>query len=74
VVQHPSESWIHHSESFVKAEPETLEGEPAEEVSIEKEAKKAAPKAEKPAAPKVKALQQQNQLLKVHTEKRIIHF
>ncbi|GEJ45703.1 hypothetical protein CRS_23110 [Chryseobacterium sp. ON_d1] len=43
-------------ESFVKAEPETLEGEPAtEEVSIEKEAKKAAPKAEKPAAPKVKA-------------------
>lgn len=42
-------------ESFVKAEPETLEGEPAE-VSIEKEApKKAAPKAEKPAAPKVKA-------------------
>ncbi|CAM2944257.1 hypothetical protein DRF59_08760 [Chryseobacterium flavum] len=42
-------------ESFVKAEPETLEGEPAEEVSIEKEAKKTAPKAEKPAAPKVKA-------------------
>jgi len=42
-------------DSFVKAEPETLEGEPAEEVSIEKEAKKAAPKAEKPAAPKVKA-------------------
>jgi hypothetical protein len=43
-------------ESFVKAEPETLEGEPAtEEVSIEKEAKKAAPKTEKPAAPKVKA-------------------
>jgi hypothetical protein len=32
-------------ESFVKAEPETLEGEPAEEVSVEKEApKKAAPK------------------------------
>jgi hypothetical protein len=55
VVQYSSESWIHHSESFVKAEPETLEGEPAEEVSIEKEAKKAAPKAEKPAAPKVKA-------------------
>lgn len=45
-------------ESFVKAEPETLEGEPAtEEVSVEKEAapKKAAPKAEKPATPKVKA-------------------
>lgn len=43
-------------ESFVKAEPETLEGEAAEEVSIEKEApKKAAPKAEKPATPKVKA-------------------
>ncbi len=42
-------------ESFVKAEPETLEGEAAEEVSIEKDAKKAAPKAEKPAAPKVKA-------------------
>lgn len=42
-------------DSFVKAEPETLEGE-KEEVSIEKEApKKAAPKAEKPAAPKVKA-------------------
>lgn len=42
-------------DSFVKAEPETLDGEPAtEEVSIEKEAKKA-PKAEKPAAPKVKA-------------------
>ena len=42
-------------ESFVKAEPETLEGEAAaEEVSIEKEAKKA-PKAEKPATPKVKA-------------------
>ncbi len=42
-------------ESFVKAEPETLEGEPAaEEVSIEKETKKA-PKAEKPATPKVKA-------------------
>lgn len=42
-------------ESFVKAEPETLD--PAqEEVSIEKEAlKKAAPKAEKPATPKVKA-------------------
>ncbi|MCA6068769.1 DUF5606 domain-containing protein [Chryseobacterium sp. RG1] len=43
-------------DSFVKAEPETLEGEAAEEVSIEKEApKKAAPKAEKPATPKVKA-------------------
>lgn len=43
-------------ESFVKAEPETLEGEPAAEVSVEKEApKKAAPKAEKPATPKVKA-------------------
>ncbi|SMO96211.1 hypothetical protein SAMN06265171_11641 [Chryseobacterium rhizoplanae] len=41
-------------ESFVKAEPETLDGEPAEELNIEKEAKKA-PKAEKPAAPKVKA-------------------
>lgn len=42
-------------ESFVKAEPETLE--PAkEEINVEKEApKKAAPKAEKPAAPKVKA-------------------
>lgn len=42
-------------ESFVKAEPETLD--PAqEEVSIEKDApKKAAPKAEKPATPKVKA-------------------
>ncbi len=43
-------------ESFVKAEPETLEGEAAtEEVSVEKEAPKKAPKAEKPAAPKVKA-------------------
>lgn len=42
-------------ESFVKAEPETIEGEAAEEVSIEKEAPKKAPKAEKPAAPKVKA-------------------
>lgn len=43
-------------ESFVKAEPETLEGEGSEEISIDKEApKKAAPKAEKPAAPKVKA-------------------
>ncbi len=42
-------------ESFVKAEPETLEGEPAEEVSLDLDAKKAAPKAEKPAAPKVKA-------------------
>jgi len=41
-------------ESFVKAEPETLDGEPAEELNIEKEVKKA-PKAEKPAAPKVKA-------------------
>lgn len=42
-------------ESFVKAEPETVDGEAAEEVSIEKEAPKKAPKAEKPAAPKVKA-------------------
>ncbi|WP_312088760.1 DUF5606 domain-containing protein [Chryseobacterium sp.] len=43
-------------ESFVKAEPETLDGEKAEEVSLDKDApKKAAPKAEKPAAPKVKA-------------------
>ncbi|UZT97006.1 DUF5606 domain-containing protein [Chryseobacterium fluminis] len=44
-------------ESFVKAEPETLDGEPAEEVSLETEAtkKSAAPKTEKPAAPKVKA-------------------
>lgn len=43
-------------ESFVKAEPETLEGEAAtEEVNVEKEAPKKAPKAEKPAAPKVKA-------------------
>ncbi|MDR6406157.1 MULTISPECIES: DUF5606 domain-containing protein [Chryseobacterium] len=42
-------------DSFVKAEPETLEGEPAEEVSIEKEAPKKAAKAEKPATPKVKA-------------------
>ncbi len=45
-------------ESFVKAEPETLEGEPAqtEDLNVEKDApKKAAPKAEKPAAPKVKA-------------------
>ncbi|MDR3023688.1 DUF5606 domain-containing protein [Chryseobacterium sp.] len=41
-------------DSFVKAEPETLDGEPAEELNIEKETKKA-PKAEKPAAPKVKA-------------------
>ncbi|KFF11903.1 DUF5606 domain-containing protein [Chryseobacterium soli] len=42
-------------ESFVKAEPETLD--PAhEEVSLEKEAtKKVAPKAEKPVTPKVKA-------------------
>lgn len=38
-------------ESFVKAEPETLDGA-QEEVSLEKEAPK---KAEKPAAPKVKA-------------------
>ncbi|QQV03207.1 MULTISPECIES: DUF5606 domain-containing protein [Chryseobacterium] len=43
-------------ESFVKAEPETTDGEKAEEVSLDQEApKKAAPKAEKPAAPKVKA-------------------
>lgn len=42
-------------ESFVKAEPETLDGEPAGEVSLDVDAKKAAPKAEKPAAPKVKA-------------------
>ncbi|MCS3532596.1 DUF5606 domain-containing protein [Chryseobacterium sp. JUb7] len=44
-------------ESFVKAEPETLDGEPAEEVSLETEAtkKSAAPKAEKAVAPKVKA-------------------
>ncbi|MGE8553943.1 DUF5606 family protein [Chryseobacterium jejuense] len=42
-------------DSFVKAEPETLDGEPAEEVSLDLDAKKAAPKAEKPAAPKVKA-------------------
>ncbi|KFE98893.1 hypothetical protein IX39_15905 [Chryseobacterium formosense] len=42
-------------ESFVKAEPETVDGEATEEVSIEKEAPKKAPKAEKPAAPKVKA-------------------
>ncbi|KMQ60396.1 hypothetical protein ACM40_11360 [Chryseobacterium sp. BLS98] len=41
-------------ESFVKAEPETLDGA-QEEISIEKEAPKKAPKAEKPAAPKVKA-------------------
>ncbi|CEJ70492.1 hypothetical protein SAMN05421866_4008 [Chryseobacterium oranimense] len=41
-------------ESFVKAEPETLDGV-QEEVSIEKEAPKKAPKAEKPATPKVKA-------------------
>ncbi|MCJ7934706.1 MAG: DUF5606 domain-containing protein [Chryseobacterium sp.] len=41
-------------DSFVKAEPETLD--PAqEEVSIEQEAPKKAPKAEKAAAPKVKA-------------------
>ena len=39
----------------MKAEPETVDGEAAEEVSIEKEAPKKAPKAEKPAAPKVKA-------------------
>lgn len=39
-------------ESFVKAEAETVEGE----ASVEKEApKKAAPKADKPATPKVKA-------------------
>ncbi|MEG0760810.1 hypothetical protein SAMN05421796_11256 [Chryseobacterium piscicola] len=42
-------------ESFVKAEPETLEGEAAEEINVEKEAPKKAPKAEKPATPKVKA-------------------
>jgi len=44
-------------ESFVKAEAETLEGEPAEVVAEEKPAPKkaAAPKAEKPATPKVKA-------------------
>ncbi|MCT2407200.1 DUF5606 domain-containing protein [Chryseobacterium antibioticum] len=42
-------------ESFVKAESETLDGA-QEEVSIDKDApKKAAPKAEKPAQPKVKA-------------------
>lgn len=43
-------------ESFVKAEAETVEGEAAtEEISVEKEAPKKAPKAEKPATPKVKA-------------------
>lgn len=44
-------------ESFVKAEPETVEGEAAEVVAEEKPAPKktAAPKAEKPATPKVKA-------------------
>ncbi|MCJ8154985.1 DUF5606 domain-containing protein [Chryseobacterium sp. SSA4.19] len=43
-------------ESFVKSEPETLDGAPAEEVSLEKETpKKAAPKADKPVAPKAKA-------------------
>ncbi|WP_144283538.1 DUF5606 family protein [Chryseobacterium echinoideorum] len=43
-------------ESFVKAEPETIDGEKVEEVSLDQEApKKAAPKAEKPATPKVKA-------------------
>ncbi|KQS94374.1 MULTISPECIES: DUF5606 family protein [Chryseobacterium] len=42
-------------ESFVKAESETLEGEAAEEINVEKEAPKKAPKAEKPATPKVKA-------------------
>jgi len=43
-------------ESFVKAEPETLEGEPAEVSLDEKPApKKAAPKADKPVTPKVKA-------------------
>lgn len=43
-------------ESFVKAEPETVEGEATDEVNIEKDApKKAAPKADKPATPKVKA-------------------
>ncbi|SHG63196.1 hypothetical protein SAMN02787100_4382 [Chryseobacterium sp. OV279] len=42
-------------ESFVKAEPETLDGV-QEEVTLDKDApKKAAPKTEKPAAPKVKA-------------------
>lgn len=43
-------------ESFVKSEPETLDGEPAKTEDLNTEAtKKAAPKAEKPAAPKVKA-------------------
>ncbi|SIQ40890.1 hypothetical protein SAMN05880574_11247 [Chryseobacterium sp. RU37D] len=42
-------------ESFVKAEPETLEGTPAKEASIEKEAPKKASKTEKPATSKVKA-------------------
>lgn len=43
-------------ESFVKVEPETTDGEKTEEVSLDQEApKKAAPKAEKPATPKVKA-------------------
>jgi hypothetical protein len=41
-------------ESFVKAEPETLDPE-QDELNIEKDAPKKAPKAEKPAAPKVKA-------------------
>ncbi|AZA61313.1 DUF5606 family protein [Chryseobacterium indoltheticum] len=44
-------------ESFVKAEPETVEGESAEgDITTDKAApKKAAPKADKPATPKVKA-------------------
>ena len=44
-------------ESFVKAEPETVEGESAEgDITADKAApKKAAPKADKPATPKVKA-------------------
>jgi len=42
-------------ESFVKSEPETIDGEAAEEINVEKEAPKKAPKAEKPATPKVKA-------------------
>ncbi|WP_312076624.1 DUF5606 domain-containing protein [Chryseobacterium sp.] len=43
-------------ESFVKAEPETVEGEAAEVIEEKPAPKKAvAPKAEKPATPKVKA-------------------
>lgn len=42
-------------ESFVKAESEIVEGEAAEEINVEKEVPKKAPKAEKPATPKVKA-------------------